>query len=382
MKNILIAPDSFKGTLNAEEICEIISAGIRKHLPDANIKCIPMADGGEGMTDSYINAVGGKKIKTKVTAATGLPIECEYGILGDNTAVIEVASCAGLPLMGDKPDPIRATTFGVGELINNVCARGCQKILVGLGGSATNDLGIGMAAAVGYRFYDGEGMELKPTAENMGKVERISIPEKMPEAEITVACDVINPLCGPKGATFVFGRQKGVREEDMEDTDRAMEHFAKVIEKEFGRRITDMPGAGAAGGLGAAMVGFLGAKLKAGADMLLDVVGFEELLKSADIVFTGEGRIDGQSVSGKVPVAIGRRSKMAGVPCIALCGSVGESAEKSYEEGITAVFSSIKDFDSKTGGKEAYIENMRFLTDSVMRVLLINDGNSDVKIRL
>ena len=382
MKNIIIAPDSFKGTLNASEICEIVSEVIKSHLSDAYIKCIPMADGGEGMTDSYINVVGGRKVKARVTSATGNPIECEFGILGDDTAVIEVASCAGLPLMGNNPDPMKATTFGVGELIKIAAKIGCKKILIGLGGSATNDLGIGMAAAVGYRFYDKKGMELRPAAENMDKVENISAPEKLPDVEITVACDVINPLCGPKGATFVFGKQKGVREEDMEEIDRAMEHFARVIERKFGKKITDIPGAGAAGGMGAAMTGFLNAKLKAGADMLLDMVGFEELLKSTDIVFTGEGRIDGQSMSGKVPVAIGRRAKKMGVPCIALCGSVGEGAEKSYEEGITSVFSSIKDFDSKNAGKEAYIENMRFIADSVMRVLLLNDGNSGVKKRL
>lgn len=376
MKNIIIAPDSFKGTLSASEICEIISSTITRYIPCANIKCIPMADGGEGMTDSYIKAVGGIKTVTKATAATGLPIKCEFGILKDNTAVIEVASCAGLPLMGDRPDPVKATTYGVGELINAAVSQGCEKILIGLGGSATNDLGIGMAGAIGYRFFDSYGIELEPTAENMCKVEHILAPQKMIDADITVACDVSNPLCGPEGATFVFGKQKGVKEEDMEKTDLAMEHFAKVIENEFNKKIRYIPGAGAAGGLGAAMIGFLNAELKAGADMLLDIVGYEDLLKSADIVFTGEGRMDGQSIAGKVPVAVGRRAKLAGVPCIALCGSVGEGAEKSYEEGITSVFSSIKDFDCKNRGKEAYIENIRFLTDSVMRVLLLGEDEN------
>lgn len=386
MRNIVIAPDSFKGTINAEKVCEIISEVILKFIPDADIKCIPMADGGEGMVSSYLKAFGGRREKACVMGANGEKIVAEYGILNDNSAVIETASCAGLPLMGDRLDPSHATTYGLGELIKSAADKGCKKLLIGLGGSATNDLGIGMAAALGYRFYDGKGRQVEPVAENIPLIEFIQRPKEELRLDITVACDVNNPLCGENGATYTFGKQKGISESLMKTIDQGMEHFAKVIENEFDVKIIDMPGAGAAGGLGAAMKAIFNAKLNSGTDMLLDKVGFDELLKISDLVFTGEGRIDWQSLSGKVPVGVARRAKKAGVPCIALCGSVGVGAELAYSEGISAIFSSVRELGIKTEDPGGYEENLRFLTDSVMRTLMIaswekTDGREDIRVQ-
>lgn len=371
MKNIIIAPDSFKGTLDAQEICSIISNVIYQYIPQAEITCIPMADGGEGLVSSYLKQFGGKRFRECVTGPSGKKVISEYGLLGDYMAVVEMASCAGLPLMGNHLDPFHATTYGVGELLKKIADSGIKNILMGIGGSATNDLGIGMAAALGYRFFDKSWEELEPMAYNLGKIEHIRKPEKKLGVTITVACDVDTPLCGPDGATYTFGKQKGVLEEQMEELDRNVEHLAKVIEREFGLDVCKVPGAGAAGGMGAALLVFLGAELKPGIELFLDTIHFDELLKKADLVFTGEGRIDWQSVAGKVPVGISKRAEKAGVPCVALCGSVGKQAELAYEEGMSAIFSSIKDFTDLTNGKEGYAENIRFLTDSVMRILTL-----------
>lgn len=371
MRNIIIAPDSFKGTLEAQEICSIISKVVYQYIPQAEITCIPMADGGEGLVSSYLQQFGGERLREKVTGPSGKEVFSEYGILDGYTAVVEMASCAGLPLMENHLDPLHATTYGVGELIRKIADSGIHRILMGIGGSATNDMGIGMAAALGYRFYGKDWEELEPMAYNLGKIEHIRRPEKELDITITVACDVDNPLCGPNGATYTFGRQKGVLEDQMEELDRCVEHMAAVMEKEFGIDVRQIPGAGAAGGLGAALLVFLKAELKSGIELFLDTIHFDELLKKADLVFTGEGRIDWQSVAGKVPVGISKRAQRAGVPCVALCGSVGRRAELAYENGMSAIFSSVKDFTDMGNGKEGYAENLRFLTDSVMRILTL-----------
>lgn len=373
MRNIVIAPDSFKGTLSADEICSIVSNVVYEYVPDANIKSIPMSDGGEGMIDCFLNLFGGYKIHVQVTGPQGESVKSEYGVLTDNTAVTEIATCAGLHLMKDNLNPLHATTYGMGELLIKIADSGAEKVLIGVGGSATNDLGVGMAAALGYRFLDCNLQELEPFAYNLGKIEHIEKPEKTINLNVIVACDVDSPLCGSKGATYTFGKQKGVTEEMVVELDNDINHFADVIEREFNIQIKQVPGAGAAGGLGAALLAFLGAKLQSGIDILLDTIGFDELLKSTDLVLTGEGRIDWQSLSGKVPIGISRRAKKLGIPCIALCGSVGAKAEIAYEEGMSAIFSSIKDFSDNEGGKEGYTENIRFLTDSVMRLLMLNE---------
>lgn len=378
MRNIVIAPDSFKGTLTAREICTIISDTVYRYFPDVKITCIPMADGGEGLVEAYLNVLGGTRKEAVVTGPNGKPVRSEYGILGDGTAVMEMAACAGLPLMGGRLDPAHATTYGVGELLRKISGTGIRKVLIGVGGSATNDMGIGMAAALGYEFLDKDYRRIEPMPYNLGLIEHIRKPEKELKLRITVACDVNNPLCGPNGATYTFGKQKGITEEKMEEFDRDICHFAKVIEREFSTAIRHIAGAGAAGGLAAGLIAFLNAKLQPGIELFLDTISFDELLKSTDLVFTGEGRIDWQSMAGKVPVGISRRSARAGVPCVALCGSVGLKAELAYKEGMAAIFSSVRDFNDKQMNKEDYAENLRFLTDSVMRVMALKMGGETV----
>ncbi len=372
-KNIVVAPDSFKGTLDAQEICSIVSGVIQTYIPDAKIMNIPMSDGGEGMVDSYLQQIGGEKITVQVTGPRGSLVQSEYGILRDGTAVMEMASCAGLPLMEGCLDPMNATTYGVGELIDRIEKRGLETILLGIGGSATNDMGIGMAAALGYEFLDGNYQELEPKTFNLGKIEHIRKPREERKIKIIAACDVDTPLYGPKGATYTFGKQKGVAEEQMEKLDQDMEHLAGVVKRELGMDLGRIPGGGAAGGLGAALAGFLQAELKPGIELFLDKICFDELLRTTDLVFTGEGRIDWQSLAGKVPIGIAKRAARAGVPCVALCGSVGFMAERAYEEGMSAIFSAIKDFTDQQNGKEGYAENIRFLADSVMRILMLKE---------
>ena len=339
MKRIIIAPDSFKGTLEARQVCDIIAGEVRKLCPETEILCIPMSDGGEGMCASYISLIGGERRSLGVTGPKGASVEAEFGILPDGSAVMEMAACAGLPLMGGELEPLTATTYGVGELIEHIASLGCGgKLLLGLGGSATNDCGIGMAAALGYRFLDAAGEEVKPLAENLGKVEKIVPPGTSPDISVRAACDVDNPLCGERGAAAVFGPQKGLGPEQILPHDQAMAHFARVIKRELGRDVAEVPGAGAAGGLGAGVLAFLDGELTPGIELLLDSVGFDELLDTAELVITGEGRLDGQSTAGKVPVGVARRARAKGVNCIALAGCLGKGAELCLKEGIGAYY--------------------------------------------
>lgn len=338
MRRFVIAPDSFKGTMSAAEVCNIIANVITKHVPDADIVKIPMSDGGEGMVDAYLNILGGEKKYKTVTGPNGRLVDCPYAVLPDNTVVMEMAGCAGLPLMQGNLDPMHATTFGVGELLKAVHDEGYSRILMGLGGSATNDCGVGMASALGYVFLDDAGLPLGAYACNIGKIRSIKVPETRLDLTITVACDVNNPLCGPNGASAIFGPQKGLEGSDIRALDDSIRNFAKLIKAEIGADVMDYPGAGAAGGLGAAMIAFCNAILKPGIEILLDAADIDNLLKETELVITGEGRIDGQSAAGKVPVGVGRRAKQAAVPCIAICGCIGEGADLVLNEGISAYY--------------------------------------------
>lgn len=338
MRRFILAPDSFKGTMTAAEICDILESVVKELLPDAETVKIPMSDGGEGMVEAYLGLLGGEKCFARVTGPDGRPVDCPYGILPDGTAVMEMAGCAGLPLMEGRLDPLHATTYGVGELLKLLDRSGCDRVLMGIGGSATNDCGIGMVSALGYRFLDEQGAAVEPYACNIGKIRRIIKPEVLPKLMITVACDVNNPLCGERGASAVFGPQKGLAPEQIGPLDRDIQGFAGRIKEELGIDVMDVPGAGAAGGLGAALLAFCGAKLKPGIEMLLDAAGIDELLTDTELVITGEGRIDGQSAAGKVPVGVGRRAKRAGVPCIAVCGCIGQGAEKVLSQGVAAYY--------------------------------------------
>ena len=372
MKKVILAPDSFKGTMTAREICGIISREVKICMPEAEVLCIPMSDGGEGMSESYVSLIGGERKTKEVTGPLGWFVDAEYGILPDGTAVMEMASCSGLPLTKGNLQPLHATTWGVGELMMHILGQGSSRFLVGLGGSATNDGGIGMAHALGYRFYDRDGAQLAPYAWNLARVERIVPPAVMPPLRVTAACDVNNPLCGPRGAVAVFGPQKGLKPEQIGPHDAAMAHFAAVIKRELGKDVKDVPGAGAAGGLGAGMLAFLDAELKPGIEMLLDSVGFDEMLEDASLVITGEGRLDGQSLAGKVPVGVARRAKAKGVPCIALCGCIGPGAEQVKGCGIDAFYASSDGSRSFAEIQKTCREDLAALAARVLRAHLTN----------
>lgn len=371
LNKFVIAPDSFKGTISAKEVCDIIAEVIVRHIPQAEIIKVPTSDGGEGLVECLLGLLGGTQKKCVVTGPTGVPVEGVYGLLNESTAVMEMAASAGLTLMHGNLDPLHATTYGVGEMLNEIADSDAKKLILGIGGSATNDAGIGMASAIGYRFLDGENREIEPLACNLGMVEHIVSPACLPNLDITVVCDVDSKLYGPDGATYKFGKQKGVSAVMAEKLDLDIQHFAQIIQKDLKVDVHSIHGGGAAGGMGAALVAFLGAKLRPGIEMFLDAVNFDSLIQDADMVFTGEGCIDEQSVSGKVPVGVARRAFAAGVPCIALCGSVGVHAEKCYTEGITSIFSTVRQLKSTDMSKDDYVENLRFLTDSVVRSMMI-----------
>ena len=338
MGRIIIAPDSFKGTMSAREICHILEKAVIELVPDAEIIKIPMSDGGEGMVDAYLGILGGEKSFFSVTGPKGLPVNAAYGILPDGSAITEMAECAGLTLMGAELDPMHATTYGVGELLRHLADEGVEKLLMGIGGSATNDCGVGMAAALGFVFEDESGETIAPYACNIGRIRHIRKPVELSLPEITVACDVDNPLCGERGASAIFGPQKGLKKEQIVPLDEDIRAFAGLIKDELSVDVLNGPGAGAAGGLGAALLAFCGAKLRPGIEMLLDAADLDGLLKSARLVITGEGRMDYQTASGKVPVGASRRAKKAGVPCIAICGCIGDGAKAVLNEGISAYY--------------------------------------------
>ncbi|MBQ6582487.1 MAG: glycerate kinase [Mogibacterium sp.] len=345
--NVLIAPDSFKGSLTAIEVCEIIGRAAREVLPDCTVTPIPIADGGEGTVDSVLTAVAGSRIPVKVHDPLGRRITACYGILGDGTAVMEMAAASGLTLVTrEERDVLHSNTFGTGEMLLDAVRRGADPILIGIGGSATNDGGIGMAAALGARFLDGSGAELSPVPASLSSIRKIDlsgIPAEISEARIVILSDVRNPLLGPDGATAVYGPQKGVTPGMIHPLDQAMEHYIVLLEQTTGKQIRDIPGAGAAGGLGAGLLAFTRAEIRSGVDAVLEITEFDRKLQDADLVVTGEGRMDAQSAYGKVVSGIGRRCRDAGVPCVAVVGSTGPGYERLREYGILRVYPAAQD---------------------------------------
>ena len=369
MRRILLAPDSFKGTMCAEAVCQVEREALLNVFPDAEIVSLPMADGGEGLTDVCLSLFGGERVPVRVTGPSGRPVDAYYGRLGNGSAVIEMAAAAGLPLTGGTLDPLHATTYGVGELIRHAVQAGARKILLGLGGSATNDMGVGMAAALGWRFYDQSGHPVEPLACNLARITCARLETPLPKITVQAACDVDNPLCGPQGATAVFGPQKGVTPDLLAGLDAAIAHLAGYLETLCGRALVQIPGAGAAGGMGAGVLCFLGGTLRPGVELILDAADFDRLLEGTDLVITGEGRLDGQSVRGKVPAGVARRCAAAGIPCLALCGSLGEGAEALYEMGITAMFSTLHRFTTLEEAQKTCRDDLAVLTRSAARLL-------------
>lgn len=339
----ILVPDSFKGTMSSREVCGILREELQKRMPEAQVISLPVADGGEGSVDAFLEAVGGRRVTAPCTGPDGAPMEGFFGLLGDGTtAVVEMAAAAGLPLLEGRLDVEGATTYGVGELILSAVEAGARKIIVGLGGSATNDGGCGCAAALGVRFLDAAGEPFVPvgrTLERIAHIDRTHLAPSLAGVELVTMCDIDNPLCGPTGAAAVFGPQKGADGLAVERLDRGLRHLAEVVRADLGVDILDLPGAGAAGGMGGGMAAFLGSHLQMGIDAVLDTADFDALLPGTRAVITGEGRIDGQSLRGKVVVGVARRAKRAGVPVIAVVGDIAPGAAAAYEEGVTAMFS-------------------------------------------
>ena len=342
-KYILI-PDSFKGTMSSIKICQIMEESIRRFQPHAQILSIPVADGGEGTVDCFLTAIKGERSRLSVCGPyPDEPITAEYALLEEGKiAVLETASCAGLPLVTDRANPGRTTTYGLGEQIQHALSSGAQKLIVGLGGSATNDGGCGAAAAVGVRFYNAEGQIFIPTGITLSEIASIDCSRVSPllrETEIVAMCDIDNPMYGENGAAHVFAPQKGADEAMVHLLDDGLRHLARLIQRDIGIDASTLPGAGAAGALGAGMAAFFGAKLQMGIDIILETVGFDQLLDTNTLVFTGEGKIDKQSLRGKVVIGVARHAKVHGTPVIAFVGDIGDDIDSAYDEGVTGIFS-------------------------------------------
>lgn len=375
MQNFILVPDSFKGTLSAIEVCNIMKSSIKNLYKDANIISVPVADGGEGTVDAFLYALGGEKKSIWVSDAFNeQKILAHYAMLKDDIAVIEMAACAGLPLVKNRLEPDKTTTFGVGELIIDAINSGAKKIILGLGGSATNDGGCGMAAALGVKFKDEQDQEFIPTGGTLSQIYKIdmnNIYSKIKDIEFISMCDVDNPLCGKLGASAVFAPQKGADEDMVKSLDEGLAHLAKIIKRDLHIEVKDIKGAGAAGGLGAGSIAFLQSKLTKGIDVILDTINFDELVSKADIVFTGEGKFDSQSLHGKVVMGVANRSQKYKTPVIVVTGAIGENIQEAYNKGITAIFSINKEPMEFSKSALKSKENMILTMENILRLLKI-----------
>ena len=382
---IVIAPDSFKGNLTAKQVADAIEIGIKRVIPDAEIVKIPMADGGEGTVQALVDATDGEIITAEVSDPLGNQIKAEFGILGDSqkTAVIEMASASGLPLVPrDKRNPMLTTTYGTGELIRIALDKGCRKLIVGIGGSATVDGGAGMAQALGVKLLDKNSNEIPKGGgglEHLDHIDVTSLDPRITETTTIVACDVDNPLVGPRGAPEVFGPQKGATPEMVKILDKFLDRYADIIKCDLGIDIKNIPGAGAAGGLGAGLMAFLGAQLRSGIDIVIDASGLEKHLKDTDIVITGEGKIDRQTIYGKTPIGVARTAKKYGIPVIAFAGNIGSDSHVVYDNGIDALMSIISYPMSLDTAME---RSKELLADSAERAIrLVNIGTITMEMR-
>lgn len=377
MKKCVIVPDSFKGSMSSKEICAIVKGRVLAHFPDCDAVSVPVADGGEGTVDCFHEILGGELISLPVIGPFGKKVEATYLRKGE-LAVIEMAQAAGLPLAGDYLNPGTATTFGVGELIRHAVKNGATRLILGLGGSATNDGGVGMAAALGTRFYDGNflpgGREAAflPTGDSLSKIVRYDTKETeklLAGCTVIGICDIDNPLCGESGAAYVFAPQKGADEEMVKLLDGELRSLGNLMEKTAGYDIASVPGSGAAGGMGAGILAFLGGKLSPGIETVLDQVGFESLVEDADLVITGEGKLDTQSLRGKVVIGVSRRAKVQNIPVVALVGDIGDSIEEVYDLGVSGVFSINRIAAEFSVQKERAKSDLSLTADNLMRFI-------------
>jgi len=371
LNKAVLIPDSFKGTLSSIEICTIISDKIYKHFPHCHVVSIPVADGGEGSVDCFLSALGGEKIVETVSSPYFEDMESFYGLI-DDTAVIEMAACAGLPLVEDRKNPSLTTTYGVGQLIMSAAKKGCKKIIVGLGGSSTNDGGCGAAAAVGVKFYDKKGNEFIPVGKTLIDIDRIDLSHKAKELdniEIITMCDIDNPMYGPTGAAYIFGPQKGADEKMILELDKGLKNLCDVIERETGKDLKDVPGSGAAGAMGAGMIAFFNSVLQMGIETVLDTVKFDEIIEDADMIFTGEGRVDTQSLRGKVVIGVGKRAKNKNIPVTVIAGGAANNIDDAYDMGVTSIFTINRLPEDFEISRHKSKENLEATIDNILRLI-------------
>lgn len=378
LRKAVIIPDSFKGTISSQRICELMSQIVERVFPGCELRAIPVADGGEGSVDAFLASVGGERVEAEITGPWFERRTAQYGLLnGGKTAVLEMAAAAGLPLVGDRRDPSRTTTYGLGELLIHAADRGAGRFILGLGGSATNDGGCGAAAAAGVRFYDRSGKSFIPTGCTLKDISHIDVSGLHPalrEAEMTAMCDIDNPMYGKNGAAYVFGPQKGADAAMVSELDDGLRHLAGVILRDTGADVARLPGAGAAGAMGAGMAAFFGARLSPGIDIVLDTVGFDEAIANADVIFTGEGRLDSQSLRGKVVIGVARRASKQGKPVIAVVGGADYGAEAAWDAGVTAVFPTSRLPQDFSVLKEHSEENLVFTFENILRMLKASEA--------
>jgi glycerate kinase len=344
MKKVVIAPQGFKESLTGMEIARAMEQGVRAVWPEAEVVLAPVADGGDGTLQSLVDSSGGEVRTVTVKDPLGRPVKAQWGAMGDGkTAVVEMARSSGLALLSPaERNPRKTTTYGVGQVIKAALDAGFTRLITGIGGSATNDGGAGMAQALGAKLLDPSGKELEPggaALANLARIDMSGFDSRLKKVSIEVACDVNNPLCGPTGASAIFGPQKGATPEVVQELDAALAHFADVIRRDLGKDVSEIPGAGAAGGLGAGLMAFANARLRLGADIVLEAVGLEKKLAGADLVIVGEGQFDRSTVFNKSPVAVAQRAKQRSIPVIGIAGSLGAGYREVHEHGIDAVFS-------------------------------------------
>lgn len=372
---IVLAPDSFKESMTAKEVCEAMERGIQKANPAITCIHVPMADGGEGTMQSLVDATGGTVHTIKVKGPLGNEVESSYGISGDGvTGVLEMASASGIHLVSpESRNPLITTTYGTGELIKACLNHGVHKLLIGIGGSATNDGGAGMVQALGGKLLDAEGNELSFGGGELGKLASIDLTgfdPRLQNIEVEVACDVTNPLCGPQGASHVFGPQKGATPEMIRQLDDNLCNYAKVIQRQMNKDIMNVPGAGAAGGLGGGLMVFLNGVLKKGIDMVIDYTGLEVKVQQADMVWTGEGGMDFQTQYGKTPLGVAIVAKKYNKPVVALAGRIGDQIEVLYDKGIDSIFGIMPGAASIEEALENGPENVERTSENVIRLMM------------
>lgn len=371
---IVLAPDSFKESMTAKEVCEAMERGIKKGNPNVTCIHVPMADGGEGTMQSLVDATGGTVHTVTVTGPLGDQVEASYGISGDgSTGVLEMASASGIHLVPiAQRNPLVTTTYGTGELIKACLDHGVSRLLIGIGGSATNDGGAGVVQALGGKLLDAEGKELAFGGGELGRLARLDLSgfdPRLQDVEVEVACDVTNPLCGETGASHVFGPQKGATPEMIEQLDRNLRHYAGVMKQQLGKDIIDYPGAGAAGGLGGGLMVFLNGTLKKGIDMVVDYTGLEEKVRQADMVWTGEGGMDFQTQYGKTPFGVARVAKKHGKPVVALAGRVGDGIDVLYDQGMDAIFGIMPGAATLSEALANGVQNVERTSENIVRLM-------------